>query len=418
MLQELKARTLNSSAHFITTIQRFKVLILTSSGHFINDGNNIIMSLIYAFMVSPFGFSTLLIGILIGAFNIISAFASPVVSYLADRTGNPLRVMGLGILLWGIGLIFLGISIAYFDLNILLVSLSVVFCGFSSAFYHPLGGTAVSMTYGGNAGSALGMNGSFGSIGRALYPTLLLFLFDVLGHSTLSMFYTLIIISLISIGNALPALLAKPPENNIVKKESSSSVTATQSAMFFVFILTFITFLRSAFTVGVTNFLPTLLVLDFHYVYGSDLGFILTVTLAPPILGQPLLGYLTDKYDRRLLYGLSNIGSAISFLLFLTYPSVIWLMVYGFFTYSLFPLTISLIGDLVPKQSSNLSSGIVWGIGSSGGGAFGPILVGLLSGSIGLILSLLIMSILGFISGILVVLIPKSTKRSKVALFG
>ena len=78
---------------------------------------------------------------------------------------------------------------------------------------------------------------------------------------------------------------------------------------------------------------------------------------------------------------------------------------------------LSLIGDLVPKGNSNLASGVVWGIGSSGGGAIGPVVVGFLAGFIGLSSSLLSVAILGFISGLLVYFIPKSEKRTKTPMF-
>lgn len=78
---------------------------------------------------------------------------------------------------------------------------------------------------------------------------------------------------------------------------------------------------------------------------------------------------------------------------------------------------LSLIGDLVPKNNSNMSSGIIWGIGAAGGGALGPFLVGTLSSFTNLTASLMVVTILGFFSGILVVFIPKSEKRSKTKLF-
>lgn len=392
-------------------------LALTSSAHFINDGNVIILPVIYAFLAHQFGYSDFIVGLLGAVFFAVSALSSPVVSYMADHVHRPLRLMGFGILMWTVGLDLLGISIAYLNHNVFLVGISVVVAGFASAFYHPLGGTAVSEAYGGNAGSALGINGSLGSIGRAIYPALTLFIFDILGQSTVNMFETIVIISVIALLDALPSLLSGYPSDEPAHKmESSNGNSRVNSVAYVIFILTFITILRSIFAQGVTNFLPTLLVRQ-GYSYSGTLGFVLTVTLAPAILGQPIFGYLSDKFDRRYLFGLSNMGSALSFYLFLTIPSIIWLVGFGFFTFSLFPLTISLIGDVVPKKSSNLSSGIVWGIGASGGGALGPLIVGVLSEFMTLTTALVVVSALGFISGFLVVFIPKTEKRSKTPMF-
>ncbi len=392
-------------------------LLLTSTAHFINDGNVIILPIVYAFLATQFGFSSFVVGLFGAILYAISALASPVVSFLADRTHRPIRIMGFGILLWAIGLDFFGIAISYLNHNMYLIALSIFVCGFASAFYHPLGGTAVSEAYGSNAGKALGINGSMGSIGRALYPTLILFLFDFLGQTVNNMFEALVIISIISFIDAIPPLFSGNPIEETSPKTIKSQADSNHNAVIFIiFLLTFITVVRSLFTQGVGWFLPTLLV-QIGYSYNSTLGLALTITLLPAVIGQPFFGFLSDKYDRRYLFGLSNIGSAISFYLFLSMPSLIWLVSFGFFTYSLFPLTISLIGDVVPKSSSNLSSGIVWGIGASGGGALGPLVVGILTKFMTLTSSLLIITALGFLSGFLVVLIPKTEKRGKTPMF-
>ena len=79
-------------------------LSLTSTAHFINDGNVIILPIIYAFLLRQFGITNFIVGLLGALFFLISALASPVVSFLADRSHRPIRIMGLGILLWTIGL--------------------------------------------------------------------------------------------------------------------------------------------------------------------------------------------------------------------------------------------------------------------------------------------------------------------------
>ena len=401
-------------------ITKRMTLTLTSTAHAINDGNTILLPVIYAYMASTFDLSTFMIGILGGIFWGVSALSAPVVSYMADRSHNSIRIMGFGILVWGFGLDIFGISILYFNANLLIIIASVIITGFAFAFYHPLGGTAVSQMYGGNAGAALGLNGSMGSVGRALYPSILIILFEFLGNTNSSMGLAIFIISLITLFNAVPSLLSKPDIHDgepTKKAEKEMDPKVKRSLYGVITLLTVITIFRSVFTQGVTQFLPTLLTADLGYQYNANLGFILTVTLAPPILGQPMFGLLSDKFDRRLLFGISNIGSAISIYLFLVYPTIIWLISYGFFTYSLFPLMLSLIGDLVPKGNSNLASGVVWGIGSSGGGAIGPVVVGFLAGYIGLSNSLLSVAFLGFISGFLVYFIPKSEKRSKTPMF-
>jgi len=152
--------------------------------------------------------------------------------------------------------------------------------------------------------------------------------------------------------------------------------------------------------------------------YNVYLGEVMTGILATAIVGQPLLGYLSDVAGRRLLQGISTAGAVVFFLLFIYLHNIWFLPLFGFFTYSNFPLTLSLTSDLVPRNSTGLANAMVWGLGVTGGGALGPLIVGILSDHMGLLQALLIVSVFGLISALMTPLIPRPPKRSKVPLFG
>jgi MFS transporter, FSR family, fosmidomycin resistance protein len=91
---------------------------------------------------------------------------------------------------------------------------------------------------------------------------------------------------------------------------------------------------------------------------------------------------------------------------------IISLAIFGFFTFTQFPLLMPLAIGAVPKEAGTLSNSIVWGIGNAGGGSFGPFLVGLLATPAYLgnlnsaflvvtIISLISLAILPFVSPVL-----------------
>ena len=389
-----------------------RILTLTSISHFINDGNTWFLPVAFTFLIEYLGVLKVLIGILGGIFFGVSALASPLVTRIADKINLHSKIMGIGILLWGLSLILFGLSIQINSLPFII--LSVALAGFASAFYHPLGAAMLSITYKGSAGIALGINGSMGSLGRAIYPSLTLTLFSIFHKD---MLLTALILGILSLVAAIPSLFINV---NLVKEDEHKNIAKSniKSSMIVVILLTIISLLRSIFTQGISQFLPTLLVENYGYSYNLNLGEAISIALAAAIIGQPLLGLLSDRIGRRIIYGISTAGAVILFLIFLKIPSLVLLSIFGFFTFSAFPLMLSIVGDLVPRGSASFANSLVWGLGVTGGGVIGPVLVGILAQSYNLILASELISIIGLISALLIPFIPKSPKRSKVPLFG
>ncbi len=103
------------------------------------------------------------------------------------------------------------------------------------------------------------------------------------------------------------------------------------------------------------------------------------------IAGQPTFGLLADRFDKRLVLALDSLGSAAGIFLFLSTTGhgagvLLALVVFGLFTFSGFPLLLSLVAGYVPKGSSTTGNALVWGIGSTGGQAVGSLAVSLLMG--------------------------------------
>ncbi|MFX1498880.1 MAG: MFS transporter [Promethearchaeota archaeon] len=388
-----------------------RALSITSLSHFLNDGNFTILLLIYTYAISSIGTSQFLIGIMAGSFFIASAIASPIIGRFADKFQHPTRLISFGILLWGIGIITLGFATSFGMFPLMFTA--VIISGFSSAFYHPIGGLVLSSTYGVDAGSALGFNGALGSIGRAIYPSITLFIFEFFTGSSIDMAYTLLIMGLISLIASIPIFTIKVESNISENGQSISKVEEEKTKKFssMLILFTIIMLFVGIFLQGVFQFLPTLLVSTFNYKYGIDLGLILTITLSASVIGQPVLGLISDKFGRKYSFFGAVLSSLIFFFLFLYFHSLVWLTIFGFFAFNSFPMILSLIGDLFPKRKRGFADSFVWGLGTSGGGAIGPILAGYLAEIIGLANAMTIVTCLGIIPLILILIIPNPKKK-------
>ena len=101
------------------------------------------------------------------------------------------------------------------------------------------------------------------------------------------------------------------------------------------------------------------------------------------IIGQPIWGAFADRFGRRLALGISIVGGsgAIVSSVYAADPliAVACLGIFGFFALNGFPLLMPLAAAAVPENAKTVSNSIVWGVGTVGGGALGPFLVGLLA---------------------------------------
>jgi MFS family permease len=93
---------------------------------------------------------------------------------------------------------------------------------------------------------------------------------------------------------------------------------------------------------------------------------------------------------------------------------VTFLALFGFFTYSNYPIYLSAVSDSVPPRFLSLSNSIVWGVGVLGGNSIGPLIVGL---AVGTNLSQLptIFLTLAIVSGLSTALVVFLPRRSQVA---
>jgi MFS transporter, FSR family, fosmidomycin resistance protein len=375
--------------------ERVRSLVATSLAHFVNDGNGYIFITLYPILF-PLAFysygsskfsALFIIGILVALENAFSVIASPLVGKAADKTKRYGMLLSLGLILMGIGIVGYALTTLFtsgIGLFFLLIPFSIV-AGIGSAFYHPLGGTVLSETWPTQyIGRAMGINGSSGSTGRAIYPLLVVAL---VAYLTIPSVIVLAVLSLI-IGLLVLVMIRKV--NFLQTKQIPNDTKASKSRSFPlksiirpILALTIVSFMKGLFSLGIISFVPEYLEHVSGMSYGLELGLTLSLVLALPVMGQPVFGSIADRFGRRLSLGITTLGSGAAILILLythnLFVQIASLAVFGFFTFTQFPLLMPLATNAVPKEVATLSNSIVWGLGNAGGGALGPFLIGLLA---------------------------------------
>lgn len=349
-----------------------------------NDGSLYVFITLYPKLL-PLPSESVLIGSLAGMQNAFSVAASPVVGRTADAKRNYARLLSLGLALLGAGIVgfsFSGLFASGFNLFLLLIPFAVI-AGVGSSFYHPLGASVLSEKWKSHMlGRLMGINGAIGSVGRAVFPLMVVALAVYFGISYVSLLAVFAVISVAIILKLLGKMNftgARDP----TKQASIASKLPIGSILPKILALTVLSFLKGFFTVGVVDFIPVYLKTISGLKYGLELGGVFTLVLATAIFGQPVLGLVADKLGRRLTLGITVAASSLAILFLLSTSNllfqVISLAAFGFFGLTGFPMLLPLATSVVPKEATTMSNSIVWGFGNVGGGAAGPFVVGLLA---------------------------------------
>ncbi len=391
-----------------------RVLIFTSIGHFLNDGTLLLFSLLIVYYSEFYHVNLTFLGLIAVVYGIISGIISPVISGFADKRDFDVPLMTLGLLLAGISVFLFGLAFLLTSYIYIIIGIAAVLLGFAQSFYHPLGSSILSYTFGKNSPTALGVNGSLGSLGRSVTPMVITALILAIGEST-GMF----IVALYMVVGALVVYfgLSSFKRGNYEKTQNQKKGEKEKldpKYVKFLFAFGTIVFIRSMFMSGTTTFLGEYV----YKVYDSKtlVGVFLTVAFLGAIIGQPFFGYLTTKKGGRFTVFFTTIASIVVFFLFLLWNnfafSVSMYLIETFFAMSGFPVLLGYLTQIFPSKYIATASSYIWGLSNIIGGATGVGVITLLLGvGINIYLSFWIMLIFGIISALMLPLIPQKVEE-------
>lgn len=385
-------------------------------GHFLNDGGGAVFPILYPLLIQSYAFSSLSIGVLGTLLSVSSIVASPFIGRSSDYSRGFMRLIPLGLIMISVGIAGFAASMAVFSRTMLFIALLVftMIAGFGGSFYHPLGAAVLNETWPVNGrGRAMGLNGSMGALGLLSFPIVAVALEVNFGITSVSLLAVLMVVLSVFIYLALKDIVALKQ----VRHDSAADDNVKKSGVPFrvllptILALTLSAFFRNVLAGGVTQFLPTYLTTVDKVSYGS-VGISIAAYPLAGLVGQPLFGSLSDRVGRRLLLGISSLGIVGAVLMLVFTAGNYWLAeaslaVFGLFFYTGFPLLLGLTNIIAPKGATTLSNSIVWGLGTVGGGALGPLIVGVLSESGSLSEAFLVLSVVGALSVAFLPFVPK-----------
>ena len=397
---------------------RLRALAFTSLGHFSNDFTTLLFSVLIIYYNKDFGLGLALLGVIAIAYNVISGFLSTSIGRFADRTRTHRILMAMGIVILGLSMVLFAVSFVSGTYIIPAIFAAAILLGIGESFYHPLGASILNRVYSKKSASALGINGSFGSVGRSLLPIVLIPLILVVGK-----FYALLILGAYAMlaGGAifigLGFLKAEEARKADTARKAYNNKVALKRYSPMLIALVSMVFIRSMFLSGTITYISEYLLVQ----TGSEIlvGYVLTLSFITAILGQPIFGKLTDIYGGKATIGITTVFSAFFFLLFMLSGSHIVLItifyaLFIFLSFTGFPVLLGYVNQIVPKDIATTAHGMVWGIGNTLGGAAGIAVMSLLLYlGVSLTETMWVMLIFGVASALFIPLIPgKDRKRA------
>jgi MFS family permease len=397
-------------------------LIFTSMGHFSNDGNFLLFPVLITYYSLIPGISLILLGAVAIIYNALSGVLSTPIGRFADRTERDALLLAMGIGINGLSVGAFAIPFLDHALTLPAIIVGSVLLGLGQAFYHPIGATIITESFEKKSATRmLGINGSFGSLGRAVFPTVIVAVMLLIGDADglfLIMLYLLIFALIIYAG-----LRNFRRSGNKPKKEKSGSTAESKSIVKkysrFLYILTMVVFIRAMFLTGTITFIPTFLTNVYHS--RTIAVAIVTISFVTAIFGQPYFGSLTARYGGRKIVSFTTVVSGIAFASFIYFATNIILSgisfaIFAFVTYSGFPVLLGYVGQVVPREISTTSNALVWGLGNTLGGAVGIAVIDGFKVFVSLGDSLTLMLIFALAAIIMLPLIPRNDRLPKIEL--
>ena len=392
-----------------------RALVAATLAHFTNDGTSTMFTVLIVYYLS-LPISLAYLGGAAAASNLVSGLVAERIGSWADNSGKRGMMMALGIGIAGVATLIFAASFYAPQSAATTLLLGVMVLGIGLAFYHPLGGSIIAFASEGKSlPKQMGINGSFGSVGRALFPVLIVSMVGVFGAP----------VGLLVLGAGVLAAggtifwLAKGLDRFMVGERQKRAPIGQSLKPYrkFVFMLTAVFFVDAAFGSGITTYIPSY----YKQVSGSTgtAGLITSIILLAPIIGQPIQGHIASRLGSRRALQITVTSSAVVVAVFLSFQNVVLevlsLAVFAFFYYTGFPVVLGYVSLVTPWESITRVNAIVWGFGSTIGTALGSALGGTLGEAYGFHTSFAICWGFGLLAVALLPLIPRKVNQVQMA---
>jgi MFS family permease len=392
-------------------------LVFTSLSHFSVDGNFLLFPVLLTYYTEIKGASVFVIGLMPVLYNLISGFLSVYVGSFADKVDRDAIILMLGLLLNGLAAFVFSLPFLVNSAAYEFMIIGSILLGVGQSIYHPIGATILSYTFGPReSASYMGINGSFGSLGRSAFPPMVVFIAGFIGIALgLQVIAIYFVVAAVLIILGLRFFKRKDYQfSRPVKQKSSTKEASLESAIpLFLIMLVVLVFLRSMFISVTTTWIPKYLddIFNSKHLMATILG----IAFLAPVLGQPLFGYLTSKLGGKFTISLTSVGLVVFFVLFLYFARgfaiiLISYTFFAFFAYTGFPVLMGYVAQIIPEEHSTRANALVWGVGNTIGGSIGLLLFDGLRLFTSMFISFTVVLVFAIVSVFLLVYLPGREK--------
>jgi MFS transporter, FSR family, fosmidomycin resistance protein len=330
-----------------------------SAAHLITDIYTPVLPAVLPLLIIQSGYSYLLAGLLVTAYNITSSMTQPAIGWLFDRRGKGIHV-SYSLLMSACGMALIGIATEYY-----LIAVLAIIAAVGHAAFHPSAlGSVGALCTDKNRGRLMSYFIVGGNLGYAIGPLLVGALIALFGLPGI-LFFLIPGLTMAAVSwYALPPDPARCPVEAARKEEGA----AQRPSIFPISILIAASALRAWAIFAVIAFLPTYLVHRGFDVFVANA--LVSVMLVAGVGGQIMGGTLSDRYGRKEFTLTGMILAVPAFLVFIGTGGLLSLgamLVFGFLLWSTFAVTVAMAQELMPKQLG-LASGLTLGLAVGAGG--------------------------------------------------
>ncbi|NVO66526.1 MFS transporter [Methanofollis tationis] len=339
-------------------LKELRSVLGLSLGHFVIDIYSPVIPAVLPVLIATHGYSYFLAGLLVAAFNITSSLLQPTVGWLSDRRDVTVP--------FAVPFVLTSVCIGVFgfigDYPVLLVCSACA--AFGAAIFHPGALSAVNrLTEAENRGRLTSIFVIGGNFGFAVGPV---FAAVAVGAFGLPGLIFLVIPGLLTA--AFSRLIFPAPDG--MERTAVVSAAVRDPIQFRPIAMVIgVGALRSWAIFASIAFLPAY----FHDHLGVDIlmaNTLVSLTLLAGVIGQYVGGALSDIFGRKEVTVLGLAASIPPFALFLLTSgpvSYAALLVFGFFLWSTFSVTVAMAHEVMPGNVG-FASGLMLGLAVGAGG--------------------------------------------------
>ena len=299
--------------------------------------------------------------------------------YLGDRFANRSGLMlAISLAILGISFFLLGTATNFWYLFTVMLLV-----GIGPSLYHPPAIAALSRKFPDRRGFAISLHGTGGSIGNLIGPVLV-------GGLLAGTFLILMTWQNVLKLSLIPALIFAVMIYGLMRniptvEEGTSSFGDYFSGLLgllrkrTMIMLVILTALRSMGQSAIQTFLPLYLLKDLGYT-PFVVGLYVAGAQVAGVVAQPLMGYLSDRYGRKIVLvpAVTALGILYVALRFADpgYQLIVVILAMGSFQYSLHSIFIASAMDVAQGESQSTVVSLIYGAGFFG--VFSPVLAGII----------------------------------------